>query len=80
MWKLWKWDGQYIIGDLISNHKSEVAAIKKAKKEINHKRQTKEIKKNEIIIWLEDEDGTPMGAIIKNTKGTKRIRQGKKKE
>ena len=80
MWKLWKWDGRYIQGELISKHTSESAAIKKAAKEINFKKQTKEIKKGEIVIWLDDEDGTPMGVIIKATKGTKRIRQSKEEK
>ena len=40
--------------------------------------------KDEIVIWLDGEDGKPLGVITKKinkkTKGTKRIRQGKKKE
>ena len=48
-------------------------------------KNTKETKKGEILIWLDNEDGTPMGVIVKKTKveeirGRKRIRQGKKKE
>ena len=35
MWKVYKWNGIYIQGDLISQHKTESAALKKAKKEIN---------------------------------------------
>ena len=36
-------------------------------------------------VWLDNEDGTPMGVIVKKTKteeirGRKRIRQSKKKE
>ena len=80
MWKLWKWNGRFIQGDLISKHTSESAAIKRAKKEIEFKKQTKEISKDEIVIWLDDEDGTPMGIITKANKGTKRIRQSKKEE
>ena len=34
MWKLYKYNGRYIQGDLISKHTSEAAAIKKAKKRI----------------------------------------------
>ena len=80
MYKVWKWNGHYIQGDLVSQHSSESAALKKAKKEIGHKRITKEKKKDEIVIWLDAEDGTPMGVITKKTKGTKRIRQSKKEE
>ena len=35
MWKIYKWDGRYIMGDLVSKHSSEDAALKKAAKEIN---------------------------------------------
>ena len=35
MWKLYKWNGHYIQGDLVSKHSSEDAALKKAAKEIN---------------------------------------------
>ena len=80
MYKVWKWNGRFIQGDMISKHTSESAAIKKAKKEIGHKKIVKENKKDEIIIWLDDEDGTPMGVIVKKTKGAKRIRQDKKEE
>ena len=82
MWKLWKWNGRFIMGELISKHSSEDAALKKAKKVIEHKKTVKENNKEEIVIWLDDEDGTPMGAITKQKpkKGTKRIRQSKKEE
>ena len=29
MWKLYKWNGHYIQGDLVSKHASEDAALKK---------------------------------------------------
>ena len=35
MWKLYKWNGHYIQGDLISKHSSEDAAVKKATKDLN---------------------------------------------
>ena len=72
MWKLWKWNGRFIQGDLISKHTSESAALKKAKKEVGHKKTVKENNKGEIIIWLDAEDGTPMGCIVKTKpkKGT----------
>ena len=83
-WKVWKWDGHYIQGELISSHTTEAAALKRAKKEIKYLKAVKsEIdRKDEIVIWLDGEDGKPLGVITKKinkkTKGTKRIRQGKK--
>jgi len=82
-WKVWKWDGHYIQGELISSHSTEAAALKKAKKVIKHHRTEKKEEKNQITIWLDAENGTPMGVITKKinkSKGTKRIRQGKKEE
>ena len=85
-WKVWKWDGHYIQGELISSHTTEAAALKKAKKEIKYLKAVKsEIdRKDEIVIWLDGEAGKPLGVITKKinkkTKGTKRIRQGKKEE
>jgi len=79
-WKVYKWNGRFIQGDLISTHSTEAAALKKAKKEIKHSKIVKEESKKETVIWLDAEDGTPMGAIVKKYKGTKRIRQGKKEE
>ncbi len=86
MYKLWKWDGHYIQGELISSHTTEAAALKKAKKEIKYLKAVKsEIGgKEEIVIWLDGENGKPLGVITKKvnkkTKGTKRIRQSKKKK
>ncbi len=53
-WKVWKWDGRYIQGELISSHTTEAAALKKAKKEIKYLKAVKsEIdRKDEIVIWL----------------------------
>ena len=85
-WKVWKWDGRYIQGELISSHTTEAAALKKAKKEIKYLKAVKsEIdRKDEIVIWLDGEDGKPLGVLTKKinkkTKGTKRIRQGKGEE
>ena len=79
-WKVYKHNGRYIEGDLVSTHKTEAAALKKAKKEIDFKFSEREKKKNEILIWLDDENHMPIGVIIHKTKGTKRLRQGKKKE
>ena len=80
-WKVWKWNGHYIQGELLSSHTSEAAALKKAKKEIKYLNAVKEEGKDEIVIWLDGEAGTPLGVITKKiTKGMKRIRQSKKKE
>ncbi len=79
-WKVYKWNGRFIQGDLVSTHSTESAAIKKAKKEIKFVKSQKEESKKEIVIWLDGEDGTPLGVIIKKNKGTKRIRQSKKEE
>ena len=77
MWKVYK-ENYYIQGDLISSHKTEAAARKKAKEVIGHSYTVKEEDKNEIRIWLEDKERSPIGIIIKSKKGAKRIRQGKK--
>ena len=65
MWKVYVYNGRFIQGDLVSKHSSESAAIKAAKKKIDFKKQIKEKSKQEIIIWLDDDDGTPMGIIVK---------------
>ena len=81
MWKLYKNNGHYVEGELVSQHKTEATAMKKAKKEIDFKFSEREKKKNEILIWLDDENHMPIGIIVhKLKKGTKRLRQGKKKE
>ena len=81
MWKIYKFDGRYIQGEFISQHSTESAALKKAKKAIEFARTTKEKRKEEIVIWLDSESGTPMGVIVKKQKkGTKRLRQSKKEE
>lgn len=79
MWKLWQEYNGYIQGELISKHASEKAALKKAKTVIEYKYETKEEDTEEIVIWLENEDRMPIGIVTKQ-KGTKRIRQGKKKK
>ena len=73
VWKVYKYDGQYIKGELISQHKTEAAALKKAKKEIKYLKATKRVPtgandiggKEEIIIWLDGVGGTPLGIITK---------------
>ena len=79
MWKVYKNNGRYIEGELVSQHKTEDAAIKKAKKEIDFKFSEREKKKNEILIWLDGENHLPVGVIVHELKGAKRSRQGKKK-
>jgi hypothetical protein len=70
MWKLYKWDGRYIQGELISQHKSQATALKKAKKAIGHLKEVEERRKDETLIWLDGENGTPLGVIV-NKKKTK---------
>jgi len=79
MWKVYKWNGHYIQGDLISEHRSEDAALKRAKKEIDFLFAEKVDRENETLIWLDGEAHEPRGVIVKKTKGAKRIRQGKEK-
>ena len=79
MWKVYK-ENHYIQGDLISSHKTEAVARKKAKEAIGHSYTVKEEDKKEIRIWLENKERMPIGIIIKTKKkGAKRIRQGKGK-
>ena len=69
------------MGELVGSHRTEDAATKRAKKEIDFKFSEKEKQKNEILIWLDGENHMPVGVIVHELKkGTKRIRQGKKKE
>tara|TARA_B100000886_G_scaffold25201_1_gene16088 strand:- start:114 stop:329 length:216 start_codon:yes stop_codon:yes gene_type:complete len=70
MWKIYKYNGNYIQGDLISKHSSEKAALKAAKKIIEYTHTEKKKVNNEIRIWLDSVNHTPMGVIIKNTRGS----------
>jgi len=65
VYKIYKYDGHYIQGEFISQHKTESAALKKAEKAIGHKREAKMKSHDALLIWLDAEDGTPMGVIIK---------------
>ena len=69
MWKIYKWNGHYIQGDFVSKHRSEDAAIKKAKKEINFIFAEKVKNGKETLIWLDDSSHTPVGVIIKKSRG-----------
>ena len=64
-WKLYKYDGTYIQGELISQHRTEAAALKRAEKEIKFLESVKEQRDNETIIWLDGIDGIPLGIIVK---------------
>jgi hypothetical protein len=67
------------MGELVGSHRTEDAAMKKAKKEIKFKFSEREKRKDEILIWLDGEKHQPLGVITHELKGTKRSRQGKKK-
>jgi len=85
MWKVYKWDGHYIQGVFISEHATEKAALKKAKKTIKYLKATKRTStgpsdvggKKEIIIWLDGVGGIPLGMITKKinkkTKGGAKV-------
>jgi hypothetical protein len=69
MWRVYKWNGHYIQGDLVSKHSSEDAAIKKAKKSIGYTYAEKAKQGKETLIWLDDCNHSPMGVIIKKSRG-----------
>jgi len=69
MWKVYKWNGHYIMGDLISKHSTESAALKAAKKKIRFSRTEKVKKGNETFIWLDAENSEPLGVIVKKSRG-----------
>ena len=69
MWKFYKWNGHYIQGDLVSKHSSEDAALKRAAKEIGFTFAEKVMKGKETLIWLDDDKHTPVGIIIKKSRG-----------
>ena len=76
MWKVYKWNGKYIQGDFISQHSTEKVALAKAKKKINYSRATKSKLptykvRGETVIWLDKEDGTPIGVIVKKVRKKK---------
>tara|TARA_B100001094_G_scaffold306074_1_gene336484 strand:- start:1305 stop:1514 length:210 start_codon:yes stop_codon:yes gene_type:complete len=69
MWKLYKWNGHYIMGDLVSKHSTEDAALKKAAKELSFT-FTEKVKKNkETLIWLDGKNHEPVGVIVKKSRG-----------
>ncbi len=72
MWKLYKFNGQYIQGDLISKHSTEKAARKKAEKEFGATKFHKETREDETIIWLDDNEYQDIGVIVKEGKKKKK--------
>jgi hypothetical protein len=69
MWKVYKWNGHYIMGDLISKHSTESAAMKSAKKNIYFIKTEREENKTEVNIWLDGENCNPVGVIVKKKRG-----------
>ncbi len=63
MYKVYKHDGRYIQGELISKHTTESAAMKSAKKNIFFKKAVKSKILNPKVIWLDGENNTPVGVI-----------------
>ena len=80
MWKVYKYDGNYIQGELISKHTSENAALKAAKKSIGYTFCEKKKVNKEIRIWLDSVNYAPLGVIIKNTRGWLGFDRAKEKE
>ena len=69
MWRVYRYNGHYIQGDLVSKHTSEDAAIKKATKEIEFTFAEKVKRDKETLIWLDDKEHTPVGVIVKKSRG-----------
>ena len=69
MWKVYKRNGHYIQGDLVSKHSSEDAALKKAAKEVPYVFVEKVKRGKETLIWLDDDRHNPVGVIIKKSRG-----------
>ena len=63
MYKVYKYDGHYIQGKLISKHTTESAAMKSAKKNIFFKKAVKSKLLKPKVIWLDGENNTPVGVI-----------------
>jgi len=81
VWKLYK-ENKYIQGELISSHKTEELARKKAKEVIGHSYTVKEEDKKEIRICLEEKERMPMGKLLKQRKrgrnGFDKVKENKK--
>ena len=63
MYKVYKYDGHYIQGELVSKHTTESAAMKSAKKNIFFKKAVKSKLLKPKVIWLDGENNTPVGVI-----------------
>ncbi len=63
MFKVYKYNGHYIQGELISKHTTESAAMKSAKKNIFFKKAVKSKLLKPKVIWLDGENNTPVGVI-----------------
>jgi hypothetical protein len=68
MWRIYKWNGQHIQGELVSEHSTESAALKKAKKELKFSHSEKVKQGKEILIWLDSDTFIPLGVIVKKTR------------
>lgn len=69
MWKVYKWNGHYIMGELVSKHSTESAALKAATKNIYFIKTEREESKTEINIWLDGDNCAPAGVIVKKKRG-----------
>ena len=63
MYKVYKYNGHYIQGELISKHTTESAAMKSAKKNIFFKKAVKSKLLKPNVIWLDGENNIPVGVI-----------------
>ena len=63
MYKVYKYNGHYIQGEMISKHTTESAAMKSAKKNIFFKKAVKSKLLKPKVIWLDGENNTPVGVI-----------------
>ena len=66
MYKVYKYNGHYIQGELISKHTTESAAMKSAKKNIEFKHAVKSKLVKPKVIWLDDVNNSPVGLITTN--------------
>ena len=57
------------MGELVSKHSTESAALKAAKKAIKFKKTEKIKKGKETFIWLDSDNLLPLGVIVKKSRG-----------
>ena len=57
------------MGDLLSKHSSEDAALKKAAKVLTFTFAEKVKNNKETLIWLDDKNHDPIGVIVKKFRG-----------